>query len=621
MIKSIVNRNLPPSGGLLESLPLWNLSRSGSEMKRAWILAVLCVVPVLYGLAANVEMTCVFADGRTEKKTMPLVQEGSVQRFRWKADAIPSGLKQVELRPEFATAQSGQEGYFVMPNGYLGTFREQNGELSLAGSCMPMFGMKSPRATFVAIVTGLPHAYTLVARAKNGVYTLFPRFQWGGGKPYDDIALEYHLLSGRDADYAGMARAYRQYQLNRKACVPLAERMKIRSGLAYAARSPEIRLRLGWKPAPSPVEEQTIETEPPMKVAITFDRVAEILDEFKRQGIRRAEVTLVGWNRKGHDGRYPQLFPVEEQLGGEAKLRQLIVKAQKMGFQIVGHSNSSDAYRVADVWDEEYIIKEADGKLSRNACWSGGRMYNVCPQRAFERFVPKDLRAVADLGFRGMHYLDVLTIVKPRACFDSRHPLNRNQSAEWISRIMGEGREVFGGIASEGPYDFCCGNLDYVLYVSFNGLTDKPKMVDCIVPVWQLVYHGIILSNPFTETTNYTIKNSVARLKLIEFGGRPLFYFYSKFLEGNKQWMGAEDLTCDDNQTLAASVAKIKEGCDEFEALCHLQTEFMEEHQMIAPDVFRTAFSGGSAIIANYRETDFDYNGTTVKSRAYLVVK
>ncbi|MCC6354483.1 MAG: hypothetical protein IT577_11390 [Verrucomicrobiae bacterium] len=580
----------------------------------------MCIIACSPLAGSDVDVLCVHADGRVEKMTRPLTQEGQLQRFRWKAAEIPPGLRHVEIHPRFATANTGEEGYFVMPNGFLGTFRERDGEYALAGNPMPMFGMKTPRGAFVGIVTGLPHAYTLVARAKDGSYELFPRFQLDGRAPYDDIAIDFRALSGDDANYSGMARAYRRHQLDRKACVPLRERVRHSPELAYAAQSIEVRIRQGWKPAPSPVEEQAPDTEPPMRVAVTFDRVGEILDEFKRQGIERAEICLVGWNQKGHDGRYPQLFPVEGALGGEARLRHLIKKARQMGFQIVAHTNSSDAYRISADWDEEYIIKDANQALSKNACWSGGRMYNVCPRRAHERFAPRDLRAVADLGFRGIHYIDVLTIVRPRACHDPRHPLDPNKSAEWIGRIMGLAKDTFGGVASEGPYDFCCGNLDYVLYVSFGGLTKVPKMIDRVVPIWQLAYHGIIMSNPFTETANYTIKGDRERLKLVEFGGRPMFYFHSKFMEGDKQWMGAEDITCGDDASLAAGVAQIKKGHDEFKALCGLQLEFMERHEMVAPDIFRTAYSDGSEIITNYRDSAFEYSGRTVRPRSYIVV-
>ena len=69
-------------------------------------------------------------------------------------------------------------------------------------------------------------------------------------------------------------------------------------------------------------------------------------------------------------------------------------------------------------------------------------------------------------------------------------------------------------------------------------------MVDRLVPFWQLVYHGIILSNPFPPTCNYTIKDAATRLMLVEFGGRPFFYFYSNYRDNNDAWMGKEDLTC-----------------------------------------------------------------------------
>jgi hypothetical protein len=571
---------------------------------------------------AQVELTFVFTDRRTEKKTLAVEPDaGGVVALRLKRNELPPGLDTVTVLPDFASAKTGEEGYFVMPNGELGTFRERNGERTARNYMpMPVFGMKTPRAAFVAIVTGMPHDYTLVTRAKDGVYTIVPRFELRGEPAYDDIAVEYRLLAGGEADYSGMARAYRNYQLGRKACVPLKERIKVRSELAYAAHCPEIRIRQGWKPMPTPVEQQTRHNEPPMKVAVTFDRVGDILDEFKRQGIDRAEICLVGWNQKGHDGRFPELFPVEERLGGEAKLRKLIKKTQALGFQIVCHNNSYDAYMIADTWDAEYIIKKPDGSLSTHAVYSGGRMYNVCPQRAFERFAQKELRAFADLGFRGLHYNDVLTVVQPRACYDPRHALNRNQGAYWVGKIMGEAQAVLGGSASEGGHDFCCGQLDYALYASI--VPPKPHpLVDRFVPFWQLVYHGIILSNPFPPTCNYTVKDAATRLMLTEFGGRPFFYFYSNYRDNNDAWMGKEDLTCADDRSLKASVAKIKEGYDEFVARAHLQTEFMERHEAVDKDVYRTVFSNGAEIVCNYRKEPFACEGRTVAPMNHVLIE
>jgi len=591
------------------------------EMRTYWlgILASFCACSAM---AAQVELTLTFKNKHVEKKMVEAKPDAkSVVTVTVKRSELPPRLASVEVLPEFASAKTGEEGYFIMPNGEFGAFHEQNGERTARHFMpMPVFGMKNPRATFVAIVTGLPYDFTLLTRAKAGVYTIVPRFELAGCASGDDIAIKYHLLSGERADYSGMAQVYRKYQLDRKACVPLKERIKTRPELAYAAKSLEIRIRNGWKPMPTSVEEQTVATEPPMKVAVTFDRVGDILDEFKRQGIERAEICLVGWNQKGHDGRFPQHFPVEEQLGGEARLRRLIKKAQSMGFQIVCHSSSYDAYSIADTWDAEYVIKRPDGSLHKGGLLSGGRMYAVCPQRAYERFTPKELRTIATLGFRGLHYIDVLTVIQPRDCFDPRHPLNRNQSAVLLGKMLGEAQDIFGGSASEGGHDFCCGKLDYALYASI--VPPKPHpMVDRMVPFWQLIYHGIILDNPFPTTCNYTIKDEVSRLTLIEFGGRPFFYFYSNYRDNGDAWMGKEDLTCADNKTLVESVAKIKEGYDEFNKLSHLQTEFMERHEPVEKDVFRTVFSNGSEIISNYRKEAFTYKGRIIQPMKYVLVE
>ena len=486
-----------------------------------------------------------------------------------------------------------------------------------------MFGMKTPRMTFVAVVTGMPFNYSLVARSTNGVYSLAAVFDRGMDKPYEDIVLAYYPLAGSEASYAGMARVYRNYQLIRKACLPLKERVKKSPELDYAARYPEVRVRQGWKPVPSPVPDQTVKNEPPMRAVVTFDRVGDIVDEFKRQGVAGAEICLVGWNQKGHDGRWPQIYPVEEGLGGEDKLRAVITKTQGLGYQIVGHGNHYDAYLIADCWDGEYILKTSDGLLpSTKTTWGGGRMYSVCPQRAYERFAVKDMPMTATLGFRGLYYLDVFTCVRQRVCGDSRHPLNERQSGFYIDKIMKLGKETFGGIASEGPYDFCCGNLDYVLYVSF----DKPseptaKLTDSLVPIWQLVYSGIILSNPFTTTVNYTAQDRASQLKLIEFNGRPIFYFYSKFLSNGKNWMGDGDLGCATDEELRDSVAKIKQGQEEYAALSRLQLEYMEGHDQLAPGVFRTVYSDGTEVVTNYGESEYAYKGQPVQPKGYRVVR
>ena len=575
--------------------------------------------------AADVTVETTGADGKVTKESVPLEFRDGRATFTWAKGKVPAGAKRVVLTPDFLTAKSGESGYWLFPNCELGEFTEAgDGLRRCARLPMAFYGMKTPRGTYVAIVKGLPNECGVDVKVTKGAYAMsqfVDDFAFGA---YEDVVVEFIRLEGADANYAGMARAYRKYQLDRGAVVPMTERVKRQPMLDYMTKYPEIRVRNAWKPVPSPVPEQTVKDEPPVKPVITFDRFMRIADEFKRQGIEGAEFCLVGWNVGGHDGRWPQIFPVEPTLGGEAKLKEAIRHAQDLGYQVVAHCNHRDAYLIADSWDAEYIReKNPDGTLRRGkTTWGGGRMYSICPKRAYERFALKDMPMVRAMGFRGLHYLDVFSCVKAEACADPRHPLNAREAARYVGHIMQLARDTFGGAASEGSYDHHAGQLDSVLYVSFARPFDKmPALVTRYVPAFQLVYNGIILSNPFTTTVNAMIKGRPSELKTVEFGARPSFYYYANFLTPGKgkNWMGDIDLTCDTDADLVKSVSAVKRGLKGYDRLAPLQYRFMDGHDELAPGVYRTSYSDGSRVYVNYTRESAVFDGVTVPAEDWVL--
>ncbi len=570
-------------------------------------LALSCVS----ALADSATVTVV-AKGKRTTRTVEIVDG----RLSLPSSSI-GAADTVEVLPDFATAKTGDKGYFVAANGFLGTYScPTNYEYLIPFGPMPICGMKTPGRTFVAFVDGMSWDFRPLVRVRDGVYTLALRFLLGGRPAEEDIKVEFKSL-GADAEYPQMAAAYRERRLKAGEVKPIVERMKSQPELEYAAKAVEVRIRQAWKPAPPPIEEQTVSNEPPMKVVVTFDRVGEFVRACKAAGVGPAEFCLVGWNLKGHDGRYPQIFPVEPELGGEGKLRKLVKETQSLGYLMVCHNNHSDCYHVAECWDEEYVIKNPDGTLSKNACWSGGRMYNLCPRRAWELFASKDLEKISDLGFRGMHYIDVLSVTRPRACFDPRHPLTKREAARYLDMIQSEARRTMGGCGSEGGYDFAAGSLDYALYVSFANPNKKPHpLVDRIVPLWQLVYNGIIMSCPFATCANYTIKDRDTQLRLVEFGGRPMFYIHSSFVTGFA-WMGKEDLELGTQEDLERSVAAVKRGSAEYAGLSSLQFVYMTDHRELAPGVTLTGYANDWQVVVNRTDRPFDHRGQSVPSRSW----
>ena len=576
--------------------------------------------------AAIITVETVLTDGTKTVETAEVPETDGIVRFVWPKEKVPGNFKSVTVTPDFATARKGEEGYWVMPNNSFGTYRLDNGGIFEDwGVFMPMFGMKTPRSTYCAIVTGMPYSLGVSVSATNGIYSQSAVFLSEKDiELYEDIRIDYHFLKGDDADYSGIARCYRKYQLDRGAAVPLAEKAKSNTALAYAVTNIEVRIRQAWKPAPSPVMEQVTRNEPPVKAVVTFDRVREIVDESVRQGVGGAEFCLVGWNKGGHDGAYPQIFPVEPSLGGEAKLMEAVAYTQSKGYQIVGHSSFRDCYMIADTWDAEYVVeKNPDGTLKRGkTSWSGGRLYTMCPQRAYERFSPKQCAEMATLGFRGMFYVDVTTSRPLFPCPDVRHRLNNAQRAVWENNIMRELGETFGGAASEGAYDFCSRTCESALTVQWCKPFDPPKnaMVDGYIPLWQLVYHGIIVSTPFRTTINCPANpDRRYALKLAEFGGRPTFYWHSWFVTGKPPSMGTWDLEATTDEKMRQGVKWMKEGHDEYMRRNSLQFAFMDRHEKLADGVFCVTYSNGTKMCVNYNDAQVVVDGVSIPSMDYVL--
>ena len=519
--------------------------------------------------------------------------------------SVPKGIEYIDIKSDSFNASSGDDGYYVIADANAKGSRlckfnsKPDDERVYKQNLMPIFGIKHNGKSTLFIAEGFKYDMYLVIGVKNDNYYIYPRFMLNGNIPYEDISIKIVELDADDG-YSEMAVAYRNYQLSRGAVKPLSEKAKERKVLDYAVNSPEIRIRMGWKPAPATVLEQTLETEPEMKVACTFDRVCDLVDELKAQGVDKAQICLVGWNKSGHDGRYPTIFPVEEKLGGEERLRHLIAYAQQNGYQIVCHTNSTDCYNIADEFSPDIVIKDKKGELAvNNMPWSGGNMYYLCPKLAWE-YAQRDLPKVKEIGFEGLHYIDVMSVISLRWCYDKNHPLTSKETHEYYDKIMGLCRDLFGGFASEGTFDHCAEYLDYGLYASWPKVEDT--MFDCEIPFWEIVYHGIILYNPTTNTVNYPIKEKELELQVVEYGARPAFYLYSSFLEGSDidGWLGKTDLVCDTDEQLKHAVANIKKGYEDYKKVRHLQTEFITKHEEIEENIFVITYSDGTQVTVDY---------------------
>ena len=529
-----------------------------------------------------------------------------------KKEDLPTDICFLDFCPDFLTSGKDPDGYSIAPRGtkeggtMLCRFTDRpDCEYISDSNQMPIFGFKTAETSVFAIVTGMTFEYKIVVGVKGGIFYIYPRFFLNGKNLYEDMTVEYYILP-KGSDYNDMAALYRSI----KHPTLLKDRAKESNELKYAADSIELRIRMAWKPVPSRVLHQTLENEPAVVVGCTCARAKEILGAMKAAGIDQAEVCLVGVETRGHDGRWPQLLPIEESIGGQEELEALGAYGQSLGYQMTVHTNSTDMYEIADCWSENALVVNADGNYSTDSIpWGGGLPYHVCPQ-CMPKFTYQHLDLISGMGFRGVHYIDVLSNFPPRNCYSDIHPSTAKESGKVICDIADRTRDVFGGFASEGPFDFLSDHMDYVLYTSYNLYGEQHPVCDETIPFWQLVFHGSILYNPSTETVNYGVKDATSRLKFIEYGGRPVGYINSKYVDdvegscGN--WMGNLDLLCATDEQLAKAVEILKQMYDEYKTLRHLAYELMLKHEKLADGVYAVTYSDNTVITVDYNQNTYE---------------
>ena len=581
---------------------------------------------------------------RVEERTLALEPiEGSGFRATMPKESIPADATCVELVPSFMSARKGDEGWWMDGRGAWGRFDRDDGLVCRDSQVMPLYAVKKGPVLWFAHVRTWRFNYDFVTRATNGAYETFARFRCDGVRAffpsyYDDIVIDFRRLDGADADYNGVARAYRTFRLDRGEIRTIKDRMT--PELDYLCDAIVVRIQThAAKPIPETadgIEKKFFKAgeELPVVVHMPFGVAEEFMQALKDAGIDKLSFCSAGWQDGGYDGRVPGHFPVGAEAGGAAAFDRLIAKAKALGYQFALHATNTDGYMCSKLWDENWVCKYADGRFYEGGLWAGGQCYWVCQKVAWESWLPGEMRQMAALGIRGPHYIDVYSATYPKPCGDPRHPITPEQAAELQNTILAYSRELFGAAASEAGFDHVAGNIDYINYIgrSIQELRNGPPtlqagapvptgsiaMTDGVFPLWELVYHGIVLYNPDRFTQNHTrgkclykleksgdprwmegdgIEDPHAALKIVEFGGRPIFYTY-KF----------------------ADVPRIRKAWDEFVPLRHLQREMMESHHEIAQDVFETRYADGSRTVCNYRGEPFALDGEAVPAMGYILM-
>lgn len=556
-------------------------------------------------------------------------------------------LVTVELLPFMGAAPAGTDGYLFVPDGPGGLiyFNKQRSPLVTAYDfpvygidpsiapigqsfprepiAYPVFGLKRGDEAFLAVIEEGQYKSNIYA-APSGIHTgfsqVFARFQvrrpfkqtvsltkmvdaYETNMTVEPIRMKYLFLKGEDANYVGMAKAYRNY-------------LQKESGAA--------KLQGGSKEPPAYFEFIMAATEPnPFNtktvVSTTFSQVGEIAEKLRSRGVGNMIVGITGWNPGGLQGSLPKRFPIESGIGGKEGLIQLSEKLDALGdtklvMQDVftqatnafgnGFSPLEDAARLVD--GTAFREMNAGDWYSKETYFYRPNAANIRNNvaNALEEYKQLPVEGVGMAEFGGLLYSD----------FSRKRPQDRKAMAEMYTELLDSTRKAVGFTMTSGAGAYTIGHVDYIQM--FPTVYNYDLIIDEEVPFYPIAVHGLVTysSSPGNVRTN----PEVEYLRAIEYGAIPYFMLTNEDPRVHKRTAFAYLFS----SRFDALEEKVLE---EYDAFAHASggvwNLFIENHRKVADGVYETTYENGRKIWVNYNLEPYSGEGHSVEAQSFTVIE
>lgn len=414
-------------------------------------------------------------------------------------------LLSIDVLPGFGAAPAGQTGYLFLPcfAGVLHRFAHdvsREKRLTIYAqqpqwadkSYFNLWGMQTAGHAWCAMVTQGDTDSQLVVRSHyeaDKSYSVHASwvYRWDHADAMIDgnRQITMHLLEPDEQNYNQFACCYRQWLRESRGLKTLAQKVEHRPAMGTFSRSFLLKIMMGYKKA-------DLNGQGAYQSNTTFDQARLILEQMHDDGIDHITTQLVGWNAQGHDGRYPQRFPVNEAAGGEEALRSLIHWGKARNIHIGVHDNYSDSYACGDDFDLANVIVGRDGKHWRNVPWAGGFNWRLCPLKSVDH-ARRDMPRIAELGVKANYYMDAIGALS--TCHSKDHPADRCQIMQAYRSLFELAQQEFETVSTEipfGPYlDLMDGVYMPHCVESSRKWTDfVDQFVDEHVPALAIVLHN-----------------------------------------------------------------------------------------------------------------------------------
>jgi hypothetical protein len=471
---------------------------------------------------------------------------------------------------------------------------------------MPVFGMAhgDDQAAFVAYAEEGDSYMQLVSMPEENLtyYNFtYPRFEynttyyqvynqqgWGYSTLFEerrhfDVDITYTFLANEEANYVGMAHAYRDHLIEEGILTELSEAQD------------HIPVRIDFVMA----DDERAIAGYTSRVTTTTDDVRTILDDLLSRGVANINSGLLGWADGGITRANPSVTRFNGSVGSSSDVEALASYAQTIGIDI---SLQSNYFNVA-----QESINPNDNALKHASNWYSELNTQDYPVALYYYIRPtKSVLWMSDhvddftkLG------LESITIdgVGSNLATDYQEDLNRMD----VEAMLVEGLcalDIDLNIIQPNSYLYECVDR-YLQAPVYN--TQFLIQTDT-VPFVQLVLQGTMeLYGPYSNFSFYTDSDV---LRMIDYNIYPSFVLTQQpsylLADTNSRYFYSTEYTLYDEL-----IPSIYSRVDEI--LRHVQTAKWESREVLEAGVILNTYDNGVEVLINYTEDVYEYNGVQIE--------
>ena len=557
-------------------------------------------------------------------------------------------LHRISLLPYFGAADQDQQGYIMIPEGSGALINYQPGDLPVQPYSanvygkdlsieeirerinyqpkisLPVFGIKNDdQALFAMLEEGeslavikaeksgrihsfntvnpefivIPKGETYLANRRSKINVYQSRIYQG------DIRVRYSFLSGAQANYVGMAHAYREHLIKQDQLKALKADESTPFYLELVGAITDIKPVLG------------IPTEV-VQPLTTFQQAQEIIEKLANHGVNNLKVIYSGWLARGLNHIFPDRVKIEKGLGSHKELLELRDLLQGKGMELYPQVNFLNIFNDS-LLDNVSVANDSARRLDRLITvknqYNLSTFYRVKGKEAYV-LSPDRLTSTVNtfledynkqLAIKGIGLAGIGNQLDSDFQEDTEKLIDRQQArqiqTEQLQRLKESGYAVLvnAGNSYAIPYS------SNILNLPADG--PKLKIIDRSIPFYQIVIHGYI--DYAAQPLNFETDIEHSFLKMLETGSLPYFkwFYHDSARVKNTDY---DYLFASNYQPWFELAVELYREYNRIYA--QLRNQPILNHQELQENVFQTTYQNGVRIIINY-------NQQTVKIEEHLL--